>query len=221
MSLKKLSLSSPLYSALFLAGILISAGRARVGEMTGILWTSVTGRGVSSGQTLVNAHPLVHFILLPVSSLQQESRCARVNALLIWLAFPVLKNEMSDVDECRWNRMNRRTFGNVDENRKRSLRGCESINLDLRKSYTKGDYLFTKGKKEKKILMMGSLGLKLSLEKLLSKETAKHAKSVNFVLLSIVFDSATHPFMPELYKRWGRIPSRGSVCVGEWFKGEM
>lgn len=55
-SLKKLSLSLPPYSAPFLPRILISAGRAREGEMRETLWTNVSGREVSSGQTHVNAH---------------------------------------------------------------------------------------------------------------------------------------------------------------------
>lgn len=54
-SLKKLSFSLPLYSALFLPRILIPAVGAREGEMTGTLWTYVSGRRVSSGRTTAKA----------------------------------------------------------------------------------------------------------------------------------------------------------------------
>lgn len=40
--------------------------------MTETLWTCVSGRGVSSGQTLVNAHPLIKFIFLADDSSQPQ-----------------------------------------------------------------------------------------------------------------------------------------------------
>lgn len=110
-SLKKLSLASPLYSAPSLSGILISTGRAGEGEMTETLWTYVSGSRVSSGQAHANDRPLIKFTLLAV-----ESSCSRRvfygNAFCFdYLNFPFfvsekyIKEEMqsSDKKKISWN----------------------------------------------------------------------------------------------------------------------